>query len=97
MRFELLMAVVMIPLNGCFLDGLVHAFDLAVDTWVFNLGEPMFDAVPAAAHVEHVGHVRCRWSISVSRRKGELDIVVGQNRMDFIMNGPDEGFQEGRR
>ena len=74
-RFELLMAVVMIPFDGCFPDGSVHAFDLAVGPWVFNLGEPMFDAVLAAAHVEHVGDVGGRRPISVSRRKGELDTL----------------------
>ena len=55
----------------------------------------MLDAVFLAAHVEHVGHVSCGWSIGVARREGELDAVVGENRVDYVWNGFDQGFQKG--
>ena len=60
-RLELLMAVVVVALDGGLLDGAVHAFDLTVGPGMFDFGEPVLDAVLAAAHVEHVGHVAVRW------------------------------------
>ena len=46
----------MIAFDGGFLDGAVHAFDLAVGPRVLDLGQAMFDVVFLAAHVEHVRH-----------------------------------------
>lgn len=54
---ELPLAVVMVSFDGGFLDCAVHLFDLAVGPGVPDLGEAVFDAVLAAAHVEHVGDV----------------------------------------
>ena len=46
--------------------------------------------------VEHVRHVSCRRAVRVARREGELDAVVGENGVDFVGNGRDQGFEEGR-
>jgi hypothetical protein len=70
---QLRVAIVMVSLDGCFLDCSVHPFDLAVGPWVLDLGEPVFDPVFVAAHVEHMGHpCGCR-AVGVARREGELD------------------------
>lgn len=79
-RFELLAAVVVAAFDGGFLDGAVHAFHLPVGPWMLDFGQAVFDAVFAAAHVEHVGHVPSRGTIGIAGWKGELDTVVGQHR-----------------
>lgn len=53
---QLRMAFVMVAFDGGLLYCSVHPFDLAVGPWVLDLGEPVFDLVFVAAHVEHVGH-----------------------------------------
>lgn len=96
MCFELLMAVVVEALDGRFLDGPVHAFDLAIGPWMLDLGEAVLDAVFSASHVEHVGHVTRGWPVGVSRREGELDAIVGQDDVDLVWYGRDQGDEEGR-
>lgn len=46
------MAFVMEAFDGRFLDGAVHPLDLTVGPRVVRLGEPMFDIVGLADHVE---------------------------------------------
>ena len=95
-RFELIVAIVMIALDGRFLDRPVHAFDLAIRPWMLDLGQPMFDAIFPAAHIEHMRHVSCRRAVRVARRERELDAVVGENRMDLVGDSRDQSFEEGR-
>src|SRR5450432_2767021 len=45
MRFRVVMAVVVIAFDGRFLDGSVHALDLTVRPGVFDLGQPVLDAI----------------------------------------------------
>lgn len=92
MPFELVVAVVMIALDGCVLDRSVHSLDLTIRPRMVDLGEAMLDAVLPAAHGEHVGHVSSRRPISMAQRIAELDAVVGQNRVDVVGNGGDRGF-----
>src|SRR6516225_6474515 len=68
----------MIALNSGFLDRSVHALDLAVRPWMLDLGQPMFDVIFLAAHIEHMRHVSCRRAIRVARRESELDPIVGE-------------------
>ena len=49
---ELLVAVVMIKLDGRFLDGSVHPLDLAIGPRVIGLGQAMLDAVILAGTIE---------------------------------------------
>ena len=92
------MAVVVVALDGGFLDGAVHAFDLAVRPGMLRLCKAVLDAVFLAAHVEHVRHSSAP-SVhrTISRREGELDAVVGEHGVDLVGNGFDQGLQEGRR
>ena len=65
MGFELLVAVVVLAFDGGVLDRSFDAFDLAIYPGMFDLGQPVFDAVFTAAHVKHMGHVCCCQSVSV--------------------------------
>ncbi len=93
--FKLVVTVIVIALDGGFLDGPVHAFDLAIGPGMPDLGEAMFNAIFATPHIEHVGHVSSGWSIGIAWREGELDPVIGQNDVDLVGHGLDEGFQKG--
>ena len=92
---KLPVAVIVIALDGGFLDSPVHAFDLAVSPRMLDLGKPVLDAILAAAHVEHMGHVPGRGTIGVTRRKGELNAVVGEHGVDFVRNRLNQRHQEG--
>ena len=77
--FELIVSIVMIALDGRFFDCSVHALDLAIRPWMLDLGQPVFDAIFPAAHIEHMRHVSCRRAIRVARRESELDPI---NRLE---------------
>ena len=85
--FELIVSIVMVALNGRFLDRAVHALDLTVCPRMLDLGQAMFDAV-LAADIEHVRHVSSCRTISVARREGKLDAIVGEHRVDFGRERP---------
>ena len=65
------MAVVMIALDGCFLDGTVHAFDLSVGTGMVRVGEAVFDSMNEAEPIERMSAKACRWDLAVLRQIGE--------------------------
>ncbi len=56
-----------------------------------DLGEPVFDAVVPADHVEHMRHILGGRPVGVAWREGELNAVIGQNRVDFVGAGLDQG------
>ena len=70
---KLIVSVVLVALDGRFLDRAVHALDLAIGPGMFDLGQPMFDPVLLAAHIEHIRHAFCRRAVHIARREGELD------------------------
>src|SRR4051794_37756421 len=86
---ELLVAVVVIALDGGILDGAVHPLDLAVGPGVVHLRQPMLDAVLVADAVEDVAAVP-----DVLLAWGELHAVVGQHGMDTVGDGLDQVAQE---
>lgn len=92
MGFELLMAIVVVALDGGFFNRPVHSLDLSVGPRVLDFGQAVFDAVLAASHVKHVRHVGGCRPIRVARREGELDAIVRQNGVDLIGNRRDQGF-----
>lgn len=93
---ELIVSVIMIALDGRFLDRPVHALDLAIGPGMLDLDQPMLDAIFPAAHIEHMDRVSCRRAVRVARREGELDPIVGENRMDLVGDSRDQSFEEGR-
>jgi hypothetical protein len=70
--------------------------NLAIGPGMLDLGQPMFDPVLLAAHVEHVCRVSCRRAVRVARWESELDPTVGENCVDLVGDGRDQSFEEGR-
>ena len=71
--FELIVSIVMIALDGGFLDCAVHALDLTIGPGMLDLGQPMFDPVLLAARIGHMRRVSCGRAVGVARRESELD------------------------
>ena len=109
MTAQLGVVVIVEAFDGRFLDRAVplpgrrlpanaerRAFDLAIRPRMLDLGQPMFDAVFFTAHVEHMGDPCRRGTVGVTRREGELDSIVGEDRVDLVRNGLDQRDEEGR-
>ena len=94
MCLQLIVAGVVVALDGGLFQGSVHPLDLSVRPGVMGLCQPMLDAVLPAHEVEHVGSPSCRRSGPVARQIAELDAVVGQDRMDLVRHGFDEGLEK---
>jgi len=75
MRPELRVALVVIPFDGRFLEGSVHAFDLTVRPRMIGFGQAMFDAVLLTCHVEHMR----------PKARSRTGSVVGQDRGDLVI------------
>ena len=80
---EWFVAVVVVPLDGRFLDGAVHPFHLSVGPGVIDLCEAVLDAVLATAQAEQRRDELRGWSFGVAWWKAELDAVVGQHDVDL--------------
>lgn len=93
---ELRVAVIMVSFDGSLLDRPVHPFDLPIGPGMLDLGEPVFDPVLFAPHVEHVGYPSRCGAVGVAWREGKLDAIIGQHGVDFVWHGFDQGDQEGR-
>ena len=82
LRAQLIMAVVLISFHRRVLDRAVHSLDLAIGPRVVWLGQSMLDPIGVADHVEaHLPRVCC---VPVAGLLGELDAIVGQDRMNAI-------------
>ena len=80
---QLRVAVVVVSLDRSLLDRPIHPFDLAVSPWMFDLGQPVLNAVFVAPHIEHVSHIGGGGTVCIAWREGELDAVIGQHRVDL--------------
>ena len=58
-------------------------------------GDPVFDAIFIAAHIEHMGDIACGWPVGVAWWQPELDAVIGQHGMDFVGHNGDQSHEEG--
>jgi hypothetical protein len=74
----LFVAVVVIAADGGFLDGTVHALDLAVGPGRVGLGEPVLDSMAKTGAIEGVTAEHGRRPFTVLRQLGELDAVIGE-------------------
>jgi len=52
MGVQLIMLVIVIPLDCCVLDRAVHPLNLAIGPWMVGLGQPVLNPVGIADHVE---------------------------------------------
>ncbi len=84
MAAKLIVAVVMEAFDGGVLDRSVHALDLAVGPRVVGLGQTVLDPIRFADHVE--AHRPGIGSIPVPGLVGELDAIIGQDRVDAVGN-----------
>ena len=90
--FQLVMIVVMIPFDRCFLDRAVHAFDLSICPWVFDFCQSMINAMLCTDTIKNVN--AC---VLVTGKVGELDAVVCQDCVDCIRHRPDRVARKRRR
>ena len=95
-RFELVVGVVEVALDGGVFDSAVHAFDLSIRPGMVWFGQPVFDSMDAADAIEGVSSEARSWSLAVLRQVGELDSVVGEHGVDAVRNGFNERLEEGR-
>ncbi|MGY3695902.1 hypothetical protein ACVIGA_005982 [Bradyrhizobium sp. USDA 3240] len=84
MSFELIVSIIVVALDGRFLDRAVHALDLAIGPGMLDLGQPMFDPVFLASHIEHMRHVYCCRAVRIAGREGELDPIVSEHCLDLV-------------
>ena len=88
-HLELVMRVVVVALDRGILDRPVHPLNLPVSPRVVHLGEPVLDVVLLAHTIEDVRAVP-----DVLLARGELDTIVGQDRVDAIRDRLDQIAQE---
>ena len=92
MRPQLVVALIVEALDGRFLDGAVHPLDLSVSPGMVGFGKPVLDIVRFADHVE--AHMARPSGVAVAWLVGELDAIVGQDRVDAVRNGFEQVLQE---
>ena len=91
MLAELVVAAVVIAPDGRLFQGPVHSLDLAVGPGMVGLGQPVLDAMLAAAQIEHVRRKARGWTVGISRRQGELDAIVGEHGVDGVRHSCNQG------
>ena len=94
MSTQLIVAVVVVALDGRILDGAVHSLDLPIGPRMIGFGKPMLDAVVPAGAIEGMAAQQRGRSLTVLRQIGELDAIVGEHRVDRIGNTVDQGLEE---
>lgn len=89
MAAKLIVVVVVIAFDSGLFDGAVHALDLTVRPGVRDLCQAMVDPVFMANTIKDVPTSRF-----VYFTVGELDAVIGENRVDFVGQHFDQISQE---
>lgn len=74
------------------LDRAVHPLDLAVRPRMVRLGQPMLDPVVLADHVE--AHLPGAGGVPIAGLIGELDAIIGQDRVDAIGHDTQKVLEE---
>jgi len=88
----MIVTIVMVALDGRFLDRPVHPLHLSVSPRVIHLGQAMLGSVLVARAVEDVVE-----GIFMTSVVGELDPVIGQHDVNAVRHGRDRIAQELRR
>ena len=79
-------------LDGRFFDRAVNPLDLIISPRVVRLCKPVLDVVRLADHVE--AHLPRPGGVAVARLLGELNAVVGQDRVDPVRHRFQQVFQK---
>ena len=82
---KLLMSIVVVAIDGGFLERSIHALDLAVRPGMIGFGEAMLDAMLGADAVKHQSE-----SITIALPVRKLDAIVSQDRVDLVRDSGDE-------
>jgi hypothetical protein len=69
-------------IDGRLLDRAVHPLDLTIGPRVVRRGKPVLDVVRLKDHVE--AHLPRPGGVAIARLVGELDAIVGQDRVDPV-------------
>jgi hypothetical protein len=88
------MSLVEEALHRGFFDGAIHAFDLPIGPWVVRFGKAVFYSVDSAGKVEWMTEEASGWTLTILRKIGELDFVVGEHSVDTVRNGFYECFKK---
>src|SRR6202521_1108564 len=100
---KLVVGFVVEALDGCLFDGPAHAFDLSVRPGMLGLGETMIDIVLRTGQFEGMGaeeflpldHCLYLGDAPASAAGiGKVDAIVGENNVDLIGDGLDQGSQK---
>jgi hypothetical protein len=83
---ELGVIVIMIAFDGRVLDCAVHALDLSIGPRVIWLFQAMLNVVSTLRAAERMAPQHGSRAITVFGQIGELNAVIGQNRVDEIRN-----------
>lgn len=85
MRSQLSVGFIMEPFDCRVLDRAVHSLNLAVGPRMVWFGQPVFDPVGLADHVEaHWPRMDC---VAVPGLLGKLNAIVGANGVDLVRHG----------
>ncbi len=100
---EVLVSLVVEALDGCVLDGSVHAFDLAIGPGMFRFGEAVVDVSLGASELEGMGaeefsafegELDLRGSRRPVAGRGEMHSVFGEDGVDPVRHELDQRVQE---
>src|SRR5437763_16946594 len=78
---ELVVAVIVIAVDGRLFDRAVHPLDLPIGPWVLGLGQALLDAVGSADLIEAVDPVSRGPAITVCWQGGDLNTGSGPHRI----------------
>src|SRR5687768_8328795 len=83
------MSLIEVAVNSCFFDSAIHPFNLPVRPGMLGFGQAMVNTMLFADTVKQQLK-----SIFISGTIGELNAIIGQNRMNFVGNSRNEISQE---
>ena len=92
MGSQLVVVVVVEPLDRGVLESAVHSLDLAIGPRIVGFGQSVLNAVRRADHVE--ANRPGIDGVAVPGLLGELDAVVGQDRVDLAGHGFEHVLKE---
>ena len=94
MPAQLVVAFVVVALDGRLFEGAVHSLDLTIGPRMVRFGQAMFDSVSSARAIKRMAAQHCGWTFAVLWQIGKLDAVVGQHDIDLVGDCFDQLVEE---
>ena len=85
-------AVVVISFDCCLLDRSVHSLNLTVGPGMVRFGQATLDPIGLADHIK--AHLWKGEAVAIARLLGELNTVVGQDRVNAVWRGLQKVLRE---